>query len=597
MITNREQPTVLIIDDEPQIRELLLQLLMDDYHCVGVASAEEALTVLDTQNVGVIVSDICMSGLSGLDLLPLVRRKSPDSVIIMVSGQNGIGNAIEAMRCGAFDYILKPFDLPHVEAAVRRAAEHHCLLLAKREYGHHLEESLKRRTEEIKHLSYRDNLTGLPNALRFKDCLSQTLDFARRNNHQAAVLLAAVDGFKKLNDALGHSIAEQVLREVAARLRSCADDEDSIARLEGEEFAILLEQIGGTEDAARLCDRIRRKFKSPFMIEEHELFVTLSLGISIFPQDGNDVHSLLKGAGAALNRAMDQGGDNVHFYSTDITAEALARLSLENSLRRAPEREELVLHYQPLLDLKTRRIVGAEALVRWQHTELGLIPPSDFIPLAEETGLIVAVGEWTLRAACSQNKRWQALLQGQSPLRVSVNLSSRQFRQPNLVETVRRALAETELPPQQLEIELTESSIMDDEEHGIKVLHRLKDLGVTIAIDDFGTGYSSLSYLKRLPIDKLKIDRSFMQDATDNPDDAAIIMALITLAHNLGLRVVAEGVETESQSAFLRLLRCDEAQGYLFSPPIPANAFEQLLRSGHDMPAVTRSNTLQPVSI
>jgi EAL domain-containing protein (putative c-di-GMP-specific phosphodiesterase class I) len=368
-----------------------------------------------------------------------------------------------------------------------------------------------------------------------------------------------------------------LLRKVAERLGSSAHKGETVARFEGDEFAVLLTQIGGTEgeDVIGVIFQINESLKLPFIIDDDEIFITVSIGISLYPDDGADALSLLKNTGAALYRAKEQGGDNYQFYTADLNAKAVKRMTLENSLRRALERSEFEVYYQPVLDIDTRKIVGMEALLRWHHPELGLVQPAEFIPLAEDTGMIVPIGEWVLRTACAQSRSWQEA--GFSPLSLAVNLSARQFQQQNLSEVVVRILRETRLNSHELELELTESSIMKNAESAVRTLGELKAMGVKIAIDDFGTGYSSLGYLKRLPLDTLKIDRSFVHDVTTDHDDAALVVAIITLAHNLRLKVVAEGVETEAQLSFLHLLRCDEGQGYLFSKPLPVEAFEELL--------------------
>jgi EAL domain-containing protein (putative c-di-GMP-specific phosphodiesterase class I) len=337
----------------------------------------------------------------------------------------------------------------------------------------------------------------------------------------------------------------------------------------------MLTRIEGTQSVVEMIASIREAMQLSFDLDGQQLFATTSIGVSLFPHDGEQSTGLLKNAGAALYRAKKGGGDQYQFYTADMHARASKQFALETSLRRAIDNEELLLHYQPRVAVDSQEITGVEALVRWQHPQLGLISPAEFIPLAEDTGLILPLGEWVLRTACRQNRIWQE--RGFAPLRLGVNISARQFKQPHLAETVLQILAETGLAPEFLELELTESSIMDNADSAIAVLTGLKEEGITISIDDFGTGFSSLSYLKRLPIDALKIDQSFVRDVTTDPDDAALVMAIVTLAHNLRLTVVAEGVETEEQLRFLHLLRCDEVQGYLFSKPLPAEALEKLL--------------------
>lgn len=571
-----DKARILIVDDEPEVRSVVHDILRKNYECTEAGSAEEALAILRGGKFALVMSDIKMGDMSGLELIPHALESAPDTVVMMMSGGQTIDSAIEAMRLGAFDYIRKPFDIKHVEATVRRALAHHSLLEAKRLHEHHLEELVRQRTAELNRLAYYDALTDLPNRILFEDRLTQALALVQPDQRTVGVLLLSLDRFKKINDTLGYAEGHRLLREVAARLTNCVRDGATVARFEGAEFALLSAQIGRTEGVLELISRINAALRMPFTLGAQELFVTLSIGISLHPNDGKDAPTLLKNAGAALYRAKEQGGSNYQFYTADMNARALKRLALENSLRRALERLEFEVYYQPRVDVGTGRIVGAEALVRWRHPELGLISPAEFIPLAEDTGLIVLIGEWVLRVACARCTAWRDA--GLAPMSVAVNLSARQFQQPYLSAMVIGILQETGLGPHQLELELTESSIMQNAESAVRALGELKKAGVKIAIDDFGTGYSSLGYLKRLPIDMLKVDKSFVRDMTTDPDDATLVTAIIKLAHNLRLKVVAEGVETEEQLRFLRRLGCDEWQGYLCSEPLPAEAFEELLR-------------------
>ena len=452
----------------------------------------------------------------------------------------------------------------------------------------------KQAEEKISHLAYYDALTELPNRSLFEDRLPQALSLARRNEQMVAVMLLDLDRFKNINDTLGHSTGDLLLRGVAERLTGCLRASDTVARFAGDGFAVLLTQISRKQDARKIAKRTEKNaleiaqnileaLKAPFSVDGHELYPTASIGISVYPDDGADPQALLRNAGAALHAVKEQGGNGYQFYTENMNARAVEQLTLESGLRRALEREEFVLYYQPQVDIIGGQILAVEALIRWQSPELGFVSPGDFIPLAENNGLIVPIGEWTLRTACAQNRAWQE--EGLPPLRMSVNLSPRQFEQPNLIDTVARVLEETGLGPQYLEFELTEGSIMRNAERAIITLRKLKEMQIQIAIDDFGSGYSSLSYLKRFPIDRLKIDQSFVRDATADPTDAAIIMAIITLAQNLRLKVIAEGVETDEQLRFLRLLRCDEMQGWLFSKAIPAESLKQLLIETSSRPA------------
>ena len=445
----------------------------------------------------------------------------------------------------------------------------------------------KQSEEKIRSLALYDGLTGLPNRTFYKELLVRAIAIAQRRRKPLATLFIDLDFFKRINDTLGHSDGDRLLQAVAERLVSCVRISDSVARPEedaaastvsrlgGDEFIVLLNELSDAKYAALVAHRILDDLLSPFMLSGQEVVISASIGISLYPLDGGDPEALLKNADIAMYQAKEQGRNNFQFYSPAMNKTALERLTLENDLRKALERQEFLLYYQPKVDIPTRRIIGVEALIRWKHATRGLVSPVEFIPLAEETGLIVPIGEWVLRTACAQNKAWQAA--GFSPIAMSVNLSNRQFGQKDLVDTVVGILKTVDTDPRYLELEITESTIMHDPDKAIAALHKLKGMGIAVSIDDFGTGYSSLNYLRRLPLDCLKIDRSFIMNIITNPDDAAITAAVVAMAHSLKLRVVAEGVETEEQLAFLRGLGCDEAQGYLFSRPVPADEFARLI--------------------
>ncbi|HEV7843250.1 MAG TPA: EAL domain-containing protein, partial [Pyrinomonadaceae bacterium] len=447
----------------------------------------------------------------------------------------------------------------------------------------------------INYLAFHDTLTTLPNRVLFEERLTDAIAHAGAGDESLAVMFLSLDRFKKFNDTLGHTVGDQLLKSVADRLRPALQEGDALARFGSDEFSFLLTGINKAEDAGRLAREFQAILEAPFYVEGHELYVTSSIGIGLYPSDGRDSQDLLKSAGAALYRAKQSGGSNYQFYTADMNARALARLALENQLRWALERKEFRVYYQPQVSISTGQVTGMEALVRWQHPELGLVSPAEFIPLAEDTGLISPIGEWVLRTACAQTRAWHDC--GFKALRVAVNLSPRQFQQPDLTLIVERILKETGLDAASLELEVTESSVMKNAETAIVTLTELKAMGIKISIDDFGSGYSSLSYLKHLPIDVLKIDQSFVSDMTADPKDAAIVMAIIQLAHSLQLKVIAEGVETDEQLHFLRLLSCDEMQGYLFCRPIPVEAFENLLLEGRSlgtMKAASPPITSQP---
>lgn len=436
---------------------------------------------------------------------------------------------------------------------------------------------LKVSQERLEYLAHHDVLTGLPNRLLFRDRLEHAIRRADRAGSKLAVLFLDLDRFKHVNDSLGHTVGDALLREVATRLRKLLRRDDTLARLGGDEFTVLLEGLRQGKDAALLADKLIQALGEPFQIQNYELLVGASIGISIYPQDAQSVESLLRNADTAMYRAKDNGRNTHRFYSKDMTTTALERVVLEAQLRHAIEQQELQLFYQPEVDLLTGDLVGLEALVRWRHPGKGFIEPSRFIQLAEETGLIVPLGEWVLRAACLQGKAW--LDADMDFGTIAVNVSASQVLRGTLAESIQRILGETGFPASRLEIEINESFIMRQPNQSIGHFMAIRELGVQLAIDDFGTGHSSLAYLKQLPIDKLKIDRSFVQDLPGDLNDAVIAKAVIALGHSLQFRVIAEGVETPGQRDFLRTEGCDEAQGYLYSHPLEARGVEALVRA------------------
>ncbi len=428
---------------------------------------------------------------------------------------------------------------------------------------------------EIEHLAYHDALTGLPNRPLFMDRLIVSVAQSHRSGHKIAVLFLDLDRFKDINDSLGHSVGDQLLKIVAERIRRCIREGDTLSRFGGDEFTLLVPKIDSVEDAAKIAQKILETVKIPMTVNERELVATASIGVSFYPNDGLDAETLVRNADTAMYRAKDSGRDNYHLYAPAMNARALERLALENMLRKAITNKELVLHYQPLIDTNSRSIIGVEALVRWHHPELGLLSPAHFISVAEISGLIIPIGEWIIDTALRQLKAWHRRIG--PDLRMSINLSARQFQQQDLVDQIRTAIDEHGVPAPSIELEITESNAMQNAENTIRTLRELKNIGVRIAMDDFGTGYSSLNYLKRFPIDTLKLDQSFVQGVLTDPSDAAIVSAVISMAHSLDLEVVAEGVETEAQLEFLQKQRCDRIQGYYFSAPLAPEEMEPFL--------------------
>jgi diguanylate cyclase (GGDEF)-like protein/PAS domain S-box-containing protein len=437
---------------------------------------------------------------------------------------------------------------------------------------------VKRSLQKLDHLAHHDPLTGLPNRLLLRDRLEHAIHRARREQRQLAVLFLDLDRFKNINDTLGHTVGDHLLRIFAGRLSSRIREGDTVARLGGDEFMVLLEDYQAPEDARTVAQGILDSLGQSFGIQGHELFVTASIGISVYPGDGLTADKLVRNSDAAMYRAKESGKNNYQFYTSDLTAIARENLRLESSLRTALEHDEFVLYYQPKWDIRSSRITGVEALLRWQHPERGLINPSSFLSTLEDSGLILPVGRWIVRTACRQAQTWQT--QGLPPMQIAINLSGQQIVDSGLLQLVADSLAESGLDSHYLELELTEGFVMQQPEEVVELLNSLRALGVSIAIDDFGTGHSSLSYLKQLPIQKLKIDRSFVRDIPADSDDMAITSAIIALGHRLQMSIVAEGVETAEQLAFLMDEGCEEAQGYLFSAPLPEHEVRPLLESG-----------------
>ena len=447
----------------------------------------------------------------------------------------------------------------------------------------------RRADEQLSYAAQFDTLTGLPNRQLFRDRISQSISRAVRKGRPIAIVALNLDGFKLVNNGHGHAAGDRVLMQVAERLISCVSAYDTVSRLGADEFAIALSNIDRVEEAAPVVKRMLQTLTLPFDLEDGEVFISATAGVSIFDTDGGDAHTLIKNAELAMHRARENGRNFYEFFAPEMNQTGLERMRLERGLRRALERGEFLLHYQPKISAVTGKIRGAEALLRWQHPERGLVLPGEFIPILEETGLIVPVGLWVLQNACEQIRRWErAGIQVES---IGINLSARQFQQPDFDAHVRRVIESAGISPGKIELEITESMLMHDPGQAIQTISRLKQLGVTLSVDDFGTGYSGLSYLKQLPLDSLKIARNFISHITQDPEDATIALAIINLAHNLGLQVVAEGVETEAQARFLAAHRCDFLQGFFFALPLDADTYGRLELS-QDVPDLPRGITL-----
>ena len=587
--------TLLLVDDEENVTAALARHLREDgYTIFRASSGRQGLEILAEHKIGVIISDQRMPEMTGVEFLGKVRGQYPKTLRMVLSGYADLDSVKEAINHGAvYKFITKPWDDEALRATVREAFEHHELMQKKEQLALEIQAAnaamadisldlsrlVAQQNTQIERISRYDPLTGLPNRQLFQERLEQELAHARRDNRMVAVMFVDLDRFQQINDSFGHSLADQLLQSVAEQLRSRVRASDTVARMGGDEFAFVLPGIKDADAAGEIARGILGTLsREPITVGESEIFVAASIGISVYPTDGLDPTALIKNADAALYHAKNDGRNNFQHYTAQMNAAARQRLTLETELRRALEREEFVLHYQPKVDLASGKIIGAEALLRWQSAERGLVAPGEFIPLLEETGLILPAGEWVLHAACEQARAWQ---RSGLVTRIAVNLSALQFRQPDLAGTILDILGKNGLDPASgsLELELTESLLMRDVGRAITTLERLREMGVHISIDDFGTGYSSLSYLKRFPINSLKIDQSFVRDISGDRDGGAIVGAIIALGHSLRLTVIAEGVETAEQLDYLRKAGCDEMQGYLFSRPIPAEEMTRLLQN------------------
>ena len=440
----------------------------------------------------------------------------------------------------------------------------------------------KQAEERLRLNAFHDSLTGLPNRLLFMERLTQTVTRSRQSaDHQFAVLFLDLDRFKVINDSLGHLIGDQLLIAIARRLEACVSREDTVSRLGGDEFTVLLERIQNLEDAKKIAERVHKALSAPFNLSGHEVFTSASIGITLSTTEYERPEDLLRGADIAMYRAKALGRACHEVFDTEMHTRVVKLLQLENALRRAVERQEFLLYYQPIVALATGKIAGFEALVRWQHPEQGIVSPAEFVPMAEETGLIIPIGQWVLQEACRQMKAWHTTFPDQPPLSISVNLSGRQFSHPSLIKQIGQILADTELDAHSLKLEITESAIMENTESAMDMMLQLKAMGIQLSVDDFGTGYSSLGYLYRFPMDLLKIDRSFISRVDVDGEKLELVRTIITLAWNLGMDVVAEGVETTKQLAQLKALKCEYAQGYLFSRPVGSADAEKLIRADH----------------
>ncbi len=571
-----EQSTILIVDDELISRYTVEVLLSTEgYKLEFAKNGEEGLKKAIELSPDLMLLDVMMPGMDGFEVCQRLRAdpRLAELPVVMVTALDDRESRLRGIESGADDFMSKPYDRAELRARIRT-------ITRLNRYRRLVETE-----EKLAYLANYDTLTGLPNRSLLLERLTQAINSAKRTKKNVAVLAMDLDSFQIINDSLGHETGDNMLKKIGQRLTKIIDKLGAtVSRIGGDEFVVMFETNNVVKDVSEMARCLLDNISNQIVLDSHEIVVTSSMGISIYPADGTDGKILLKNADTALSRAKANGKNTYQFFTTKMNEVALERLILENQLRKVLSQNELRVYYQPQIETNSGKIIGTEALIRWQHPELGLVSPTKFIPVAEEMGLIIPIGEWVLRTACKQNKIWQQA--GFPPLRISVNMSSRQFESDNLLQMIKKALIDSELDPIYLELELTESVLMAEEtdeiNNIISLLTELRSIGIKISIDDFGTGYSSLSYLKRFPVNSLKIDRSFVKDIPTDNDDAAITKAIIALAHSLRLYVIAEGVETLEQLEFLRNQQCEIIQGYYFSTPLCTEDMTKMLENVAD---------------
>ncbi|ELS31470.1 MULTISPECIES: EAL domain-containing response regulator [Pseudanabaena] len=568
--------TILVIEDVEALREEIMETLSyEGFDVLGAENGVVGVQMAKTYVPNLIICDIAMPELDGYGTLTALRQESKTSMIpfIFLTAMTEKTDMRQAMQLGADDYLTKPFTSADLLGAIASRLQKY------NSVREHYYDEIKAAGARFEYLSHHDGLTQLPNRILFYESLAQAILHAKINHKSLAVLFLDMDNFNIINNTLGTDIGDQLFKAIAERLRRYTAPCDMVARIQGDEFAMIISDIADQNSIKQETQKILDLLSRPYNLYGHEVFITSSIGITLFPEDHQEVEGLIKNAELAMYYAKNHSRNSYKLYSPDLNVQSSEYMALANSLHRAMDRSEFRVFYQPLIDLTSGKIVGAEALARWQHPDLGIIMPNKFIPVAEQTGLILRLTEVVLYSVCEQMRSWRE--DGLNYGYMAVNLSGQHFRpENNLIETIGKILQETGTNPEHLELELTESIIMQNAELTIQVLSHLQAMGVKIAIDDFGTGYSSLSYLKHFPVNTLKIDHCFIQDITTDRHDATISLAIIELAHSLSLQVVAEGVETAEQIQLLRQYGCDRIQGYFFSPPLPAAEFEKMLIEG-----------------
>jgi diguanylate cyclase (GGDEF)-like protein len=608
---------ILIIDDNPQIHNDFIKILtyendnkisrfdytlfneqpspeqrfLPNFEIDTALQGEEGIKLVRKaidQNMPFAIAfvDIRMPGMDGIKAIKEIWSIDPDIQVVICTAYSDYTWEETVAELGEKENLLvlkKPFDIVAVRQLSLALSKKWQLMQESRAYEHSLEKKIKERTlslqnalEKQEYLATHDILTSLPNRVLLADRLRQLIAYSKRDKSLFAILFFDIDRFKLVNDSLGHSLGDELLKVVAKRLLSSVRENDTVARIGGDEFVVILNQLRDVQDINAITQNIMEILRQPIVIGEHKLLVTTSVGISIYPKDGDTIDDLLRNADIAMYKAKGLGCNQFQFYSEKLNKEGLERLEWETALHLAIRNQEFFLHYQPLFDIETNKILSVEALIRWNHPQKGIIFPMDFIPLAEQNGLIIPIGEWALKEACSQNKKWQEM--GLTKVRVAVNMASQQLKQPNIVERIKCILKETGLDPSYLELELTENTIINSIESS-DALGEFKKLGINIALDDFGTGYSNLHYLRKIPLDRLKVGQAFVESIGLNRGDEIITKAIIAMARSLNLDVVVEGVETKSQINFLKTINCDKVQGFYFSKPLPARDVESILRN------------------
>lgn len=570
----RPAKTVLLIESNPAESRLIRKMFKHQgsfaFTLFQVDSMESAEKHLAEHPADVILLDVAIPGAQSLETIRHIITTARNSSLVLLSSPNDESLAMQAMREGAQDYLLKgQIELRGLMRVLHNAVERKTVEAAL------FNEKLRALAEQITNLAERDALTGLPNRLLLSDRLEHAIARAARNKGLIAVLFLDLDGFKHINDSLGHSAGDKLLQSVAKRLLDCIRTPDTVSRQGGDEFIVLLQDVQQPEDVSNAAGRILKAVAEPHSIDRHDVHVTASIGISIYPANGRDAAGLIENADTAMYQAKEAGRQGYRFFEPEMNARAMQRQSIEKDLRQALKRHELQLFYQPRIDLRSGAIAGAEALLRWLHPKRGLILPLQFIPIAEDSGLILPIGAWVLREACTQARAWADA--GMFLKNMAVNISAPQFRSESFLEDLAAILHLTGLDAKFLNIEMTERVVMERTDLAAPILQVLRNRGVRVSVDDFGTGFSSLSQLRKLPLDALHIDQSFVRQITASPVDTAVISAIVAMGHSLGLRIIAEGIETAEEAAFLKRQECDEAQGFYFGRPMPAGEFSTLL--------------------